>query len=303
MPHGPELSFDVATGLAIGRRERQEDALVADFPVGEPSGLVVLADGMGGHAAGGLASRIAVSEVFAELLFRRAEADVFEANVPHALLAAARMANHAILAEADRDPDLTGMGATLVAPVFGADGLNWLSIGDSPLWLFRGATLTQLNEDHSLAPQIDMLVEQGHLSPEDGAAHPDRNCLTSALGAADIPLVDCPDAPVPLEDGDIVLAASDGLQVLSDAEIESLLNRFADLPAQEIARRLMEAVESVGDPEQDNLSLAVVRVRIGYPVAAIPFRSRRSAEHTRPLTAKMEATMRGLASQARSSPP
>lgn len=288
-----EPTFDAATALSIGRRDHQEDALVADFPVTEDTGVVVLADGMGGHAAGGLASRVAVSEVFAELLFRRAEPLVFAEDIPGALRTAAIIANHAILAEAERTPNLVGMGATLVVPVFHPKGLYWVSVGDSPLWLFRGGKLLQLNEDHSLAPQIELMVQRGEMTPDDAAAHPDRNCLTSALGAPEIPRLDCPDKPFALQDGDIVIAASDGLQVLSAAEITEILEKKAPRPAEEIARALLTAAEDVGDPEQDNTSLAVVRIRTPAKRPAGLSRSRRKGA-TRPLTARIEAAMRAM---------
>ena len=70
------------------------------------------------------------------------------------------------------------MGATLIALIFHRDRLHWISVGDSPLWLWRDGTLTRLNEDHSLAPQIDWMVEQGQMAPS-RPRHPDRNCLTS----------------------------------------------------------------------------------------------------------------------------
>lgn len=292
-----EPAFDAATALSIGRRDHQEDALVADFPVSEDTGVVVLADGMGGHAAGGLASRVVVSEVFAELLFRRAEPRSFANDIPGALRTAAVIANHAILAEADRAPELSGMGATLIAPVFHPDGLYWVSVGDSPLWLYRGGKLLQLNEDHSLAPQIDLMVQRGELSPSEAAAHPDRNCLTSALGTPEIPRLDCPDKPFALEDGDIVLAASDGILVLTPAEISALLDRLVHRSAQDIARALIAAVEEVNDPEQDNLSLAVVRVRRSAMSAAVRARRRRNGA-TRPLTARIEAAMRAMSGVA-----
>ncbi len=186
------MRFDVASALSIGSRETQEDALVTDFAEGAPFGFAVLADGMGGHAAGDVASKIVVTEVFSDLKLR-SDDGAFAAEVPQALRAATSAANACIEAYVQSNPASRGMGATLVALVCRGDRLNWISVGDSPLYLWRDGQLSQLNEDHSLAPQIDYLVRSGRMDPETGRNHPDRNCLTSVLGGRAIERIDCPE--------------------------------------------------------------------------------------------------------------
>ena len=261
MSQPSELSFDVASALGQGKRDYQEDAIVSDFPMGSGFGFAVLSDGMGGHAAGAIASKIVVTEVFSELMFQRTDTENFASDVVGALSEAAEVANESIRAHTETHPETRGMGATLVVPVFLGGRMHWLSVGDSPLFLYRGGSLRQLNEDHSLAPQIDLMVEHGLIDPETAAHHPDRNCLTSALGSHSIPRIDCPAEPLPLEDGDVVIAASDGLKFLPNARIEEVVTDLADEPSARIAARLIEELEALDDPEQDNVSIAVIRVR------------------------------------------
>ncbi|MFN3280553.1 MAG: PP2C family protein-serine/threonine phosphatase, partial [Tabrizicola sp.] len=174
-----EPRYDVASGISQGARDYQEDAITADFPVGAEAGFVVLADGMGGHAAGDVASKIVLTEVFSELKFHFADVHAFEARAPEILRNVADLANETLRQHTRTHPETEGMGATLVVPALIENRLWWISIGDSPLFLFRGGKLTQLNEDHSMAPQIDFMVKSGLMDPVVGANHPDRNCLIS----------------------------------------------------------------------------------------------------------------------------
>jgi len=260
MRPSPDIQYDVASAISQGRRDYQEDAIIADFPLGSEVGFVVLADGMGGHAAGDVASKIVLTEVFSELKLQSGDRDEFEGNVSDILLDAALTANECVNGHVNANPHTAGMGTTLLAPVFFSDSLSWISIGDSPLFLFRGGRLSQLNEDHSMAPQIDLMVSSGMLGAEAGANHPDRNCLTSVLIGDEIPRIDCPKAPIKLLNGDVLIAASDGLQFLSNGQIESALVHNADKSSQEISEILLGALESLGHPDQDNISFSVIKI-------------------------------------------
>ena len=255
-----EPRYDVASGISQGARDYQEDAITADFPVGAEAGFVVLADGMGGHAAGDVASKIVLTEVYSELKFHFADVEAFEARAPEILRSVADLANETLRQHSRTHPETQGMGATLVVPCLVENRLWWISIGDSPLFLFRGGKLSQLNEDHSMAPQIDFMVKSGLMEPEVGANHPDRNCLISVLMGTRIPKIDCPAKPFELMAGDIVVCASDGLQFLTDAQIEKVLHRYRKSRSTEIAERLLEELTRLGDPDQDNISFTVIKV-------------------------------------------
>ena len=256
-----EFRFDVASAISRGQRPYQEDALVADFPLGADLGFVVLADGMGGHAAGDVASKIVVTEVFSELKLQSGDPDEFAANLPEILRNAAMAANDCVKVHVEEHNETAGMGATLVAPVLVGRHLFWISIGDSPLFLFRNGELRQLNEDHSMAPQIDFMIRSGMMSEAVGRDHPDRNCLTSVLGGENIPRIDCPNEPFELNDGDILVVASDGLQFLEEDEIAAVLAGAGERPSSVIAQKFLSLLEETADPEQDNASFSVIRVR------------------------------------------
>jgi len=259
-PQLPDIRYDSASAVSLGRRDCQEDAIVADFPLGASLGFVVLADGMGGHSSGDVASKIVVTEVFSELKLQSGDEKAFEADLKDILRDAALAANECVRGHVAGHPETEGMGTTLVAPVFVKDRLFWISVGDSPLLLFRDNSLHQLNEDHSMAPQIEYMVKSGMISKASGEEHPDRNCLTSVLIGRDIARIDCPKVPVELADGDIVIVASDGLQFLSDEQIEMVLIENKAKSSAYIAQTLLNELTCLNDPDQDNTSLSVIKV-------------------------------------------
>ena len=266
MWRSPEPRYDVASGLSQGGREYQEDAIVTDFPFGMDSGVAVLADGMGGHEAGDVASKIVVTEVYSELKFRSATFADEEKHIPDCFAAATAGANATIRDYVKSNPAARGMGATLVSLVLVENRMFWMSVGDSPLYILRDGKLTQLNEDHSLAPQIDFMVEQGLLSADAAKNHPDRNCLTSVIMGQKIAKSDCPVKPYELKLGDIVLLSSDGLQYLGDEKLRKVLHRYRRRKSAEIAGHLLEAIAELGDPDQDNVSFSVIKLNHMKPV-------------------------------------
>ncbi|MCX7643879.1 MAG: protein phosphatase 2C domain-containing protein [Rhodobacteraceae bacterium] len=260
------LTYETATFTTTGRRERQEDCLLASFPAGQAHGFAIVADGMGGAASGEVASALAVAEVFAHLKVNEAHLAAAGAGLPHVLRAAAEDANTRIGRHGALDPQCRGMGTTLLVAVLSGDRLFWISVGDSPLLLVRDGSLTRLNRDHSMAGQIDLLARSGQMDEAVAAAHPDRSVLTSALTGAPIPRIDCPEAPVTVLPGDVVIAATDGLLSVPRPVLARTLARAAGRSAEGIAHALREAIAGAADPHQDNASIAVIRV--GVPPAA-----------------------------------
>ncbi|MEZ5715807.1 MAG: protein phosphatase 2C domain-containing protein [Paracoccaceae bacterium] len=256
-----ELGYDTATVISQGRRERQEDAVISDFPTGSGMGFVVLADGMGGHSAGDVASKIVVTEVFSELKLQTGDIEAMERNIGDILRGAAFGANECVgLYSAEKSDDHL-MGATLLAPVLIGDRLFWISVGDSPLYLMRDGALTRLNDDHAVGSQVEYLVASGLMRRDEAVNHPEPNSLTSVLVGQDIPQIDCPAEPFRLAAGDILIAASDGLLVLSDEQIARTLRPLRDSSAEAIGAALMGAIEAADDPHQDNVTLGIVKVQ------------------------------------------
>jgi serine/threonine protein phosphatase PrpC len=265
-------AFDHASRATRGARNYQEDtalvwpgldtsapeqAVVATNGSGTPL-VAVLADGMGGHAGGALASRMACESFIKSY----AAADLPEkAELPETerLVEALRAANDAIAATVSTNPMLTGMGSTLVGVVFSTAGVEWVSVGDSPLLLYRRGEIAMLNEDHSLAPELDRMAAAGKITAEEARKDPRRHMLRSAVTGDDIDMVDVSRTPLRIEPGDYIILASDGLQTLETSEIERVVTAYAADGPQAVANALIRAVEAVRDPHQDNATVVAVR--------------------------------------------
>lgn len=248
----PDVEF--AGQASVGARSAQEDySRFSLDPVGTTL-LAVLADGVGGQTGGQVASQTAVDAFLATFSASPAT------SVPTKLGAALNQANTALAVSVNNRPELDGMGSTLVGVHIGEHGLQWISVGDSPLFLFRGGKLIRLNADHSMKPVIEEAVRQGKITREDALRHPDRNAIRSAVTGEALTMIDTPVAPVPLNKRDVVLLASDGLLTLSDDEIVKVLGDHADALPQVIANALVKAVTSKQKPRQDNTTVQVIKV-------------------------------------------
>ncbi len=253
------LEFDVASGSIVGSRKQQEDAMLANFSIGQATGFAIVCDGIGGHAAGHLASAMVTTEMFTHLKMQESHLVSGALNVPFALRQAATEANNKIAEHIQRNSETKGMGTTLLAPVIRGDRLSWLSVGDSPLYLLREGALRQLNQDHSMAPQIDMMVKTGSMSAEVGKDHPDRNMLTSVINGSEIPEIDCPKTPIQIKEGDILIAATDGLQSLSNGVLAKTIKMGTEQTAMDLVRALLAELANLDKPDQDNATFVVIK--------------------------------------------
>ena len=260
------IERDFAGGQILGDRSHQEDtqgfvSLKDGVEGSVESLLTVLADGMGGENAGDVASENVVEHFvsFCHNLEHRED----ERNIPEILSAATLTANEGVAVAVEQDPSLEGMGCTLLATAVVDNILYWISVGDSPLYLYREGKLTQINEDHSMLPILERLVQEGKMSLQEFAVHPYRNTLRSAITGDELDLVDCPSAGLPLCPGDIIIVASDGIQTLSDKAIQNILEGCSACKADEIIERLLAAVQEAKKPRQDNASINVLRIPAG----------------------------------------
>ena len=259
------IPYEHAVAATRGARDYQEDTaavwpgggdpfITVDEAAAADSGAVfaVLADGMGGHAGGALASRM----VCEQFLVAAAQ---FDGSPQDRLLAALEAANAAIAEKVSNNPLLSGMGSTVIGTSFGPNGVEWVSVGDSPLFLFRRGELAVLNEDHSLAPELDRMVAAGKLTADEARRDPRRHMLRSAVTGDEIDMVDTSASPLALEAGDYVVLASDGLATLNEGEIARIIQGYASDGAAAVARALIRAVEALREPHQDNATVLVVR--------------------------------------------
>lgn len=237
-------------GTIQGGRARQEDDYgVFELPPELEAGdlLLVLADGMGGEQAGARASALTVRD------FIETYDTVPAAAIPERLERTLTHVNERMALEVASDPEnLRGMGCTLLAVVLAEEGLYWISVGDSPLWLWRRGRLRRLNQDHAYRSILAAEVSAGEISAADAFRHPARNALVSAVTGDEVELVDLPRQAYPLKPGDQMLLASDGLLTLGENEIAALLTRAR---GEEPCRRLLAAVEAHRCPHQDNVTV------------------------------------------------
>jgi protein phosphatase len=232
-------------GTDVGRlRSGNEDSYFCGQTV------FAVADGLGGHQGGEVASAAAVEPL------ARLDGGSFPdpGKAAEALAAAIRDANEAILDRAAGDPALYGMGTTVTAAAVAGDGyLQLAHVGDSRAYLLRGGDLAQLTTDHTV---VGELVRRGRLTPEQAAIHPERSILTRAVGLDPRVPVDLPD-PLELTSGDQLLLCSDGLtEAVGDNQIAQLLSTAPD--GQAACRSLIDAANDAGGP--DNITVVLVQV-------------------------------------------
>jgi PPM family protein phosphatase len=228
----------VAAGVTdVGRvRDGNEDDFIDQS---NRLGLVAVADGMGGHRAGEVASATALEALRAAVASGQPLRDAIEG------------ANDAVLEKSVSDQELAGMGTTLTAGMLGSDGYLVVGhVGDSRAYLVRDGELTQITHDHSL---VEEMVRGGELTREQAEVHPRRSIITRALGID--PEVEVDEYPIELRPGDRILFCSDGLTtMLRPDEMASILSREHD--PKRAAQLLVDAANAAGG--EDNITAVIV---------------------------------------------
>lgn len=253
-------SYRFAALQSQGERDYQEDdfGILDDRSSASKDGehtLLVVADGMGGHAAGSRASQIA-TETFIDSY------EKCEGGIPRRLLEALKRANAGLATAIDQDESLEGMGTTIVAAVVAEDQLYWISIGDSPMWIYRKGSLQRVNEDHSMMPVLAEMVEAGRITKNEMMMDPKRNALRSALMGDEIGLVDASQRPISLLSEDVLLLSSDGLMTLSEEQIVQVIAEGEGIINEEIPAKLMDAVNKVNKSSQDNTTVLIYSIEL-----------------------------------------
>jgi len=252
---GMRVRFSGETNVGM-KRDHNEDS----YYLPESERLAIVADGMGGHASGEVASRMAVETIVG---FFRETQDEQELTWPfkvdrghrhdiNRMTTAIKLANLKIHQEAQRNPACHGMGTTVVSTLFLEDALIVGHVGDSRLYRFREGMFDQLTEDHSL---LNDYIKMKHLSPEEIAAFPHKNVIVRALGMKPSVQVDViVDAP---RLGDVYVLCSDGLSgMVPDAEIAALMANEGDLDR--VCDRLIATAN--GNGGLDNVTVVAVRL-------------------------------------------
>ncbi|MGH2789902.1 MAG: Stp1/IreP family PP2C-type Ser/Thr phosphatase, partial [Actinomycetota bacterium] len=229
------MKVNIGAKSDVGRvREANEDSYLVHEP------LFVVADGMGGHIAGDVASSTAVKTI--EKQSSDASAEDMET-----LARLVRSANSQIWEKAQGDPTLKGMGTTCTLLLLDGAKAHFAHVGDSRAYLLRGDVLTQITEDHSL---VGRMVKEGRLTVEEAENHPQRSIITRALGVDSEVEVDL--LTVDLDAGDRILMCSDGLSSMIDSEAMTAALTQTDDP-QAAADRLVSLANDAGG--EDNITV------------------------------------------------
>jgi len=251
----------VASGLTdIGLlREENQDHL-GDFEPENASRalgrLLIVADGVGGHRGGRVASGMAV-EAIADAYYRIENDDTLPSGsspaIEQRIARSFREANDRIFAKAQQDPAVHGMASTCTALVLYAGKAFVGHLGDSRAYLVRDGRIQQLTTDHSL---VQERVDAGLLSPEEARTHADRNIITRSLGFEPEIDPEIVSPPIVMQAGDRFILSTDGLHgVISDELIAETVSRC---DPEEACRRLVDAANASGGP--DNITVQVVSV-------------------------------------------
>jgi protein phosphatase len=231
---------------AVSDRGRKRPSNEDAFGFSVEHGVYVVCDGMGGAAAGEIASSLAVDEMLRLLSGRPMSAPPAQA-IEEAICAA----NEAIFSRSQRNFKLSGMGTTLVGLLVEEGGVWVLNVGDSRCYRLRSRRLEQLTLDHSL---VEEQVRLGRMTRSEALRSPLRNVITRALGTQSRVTPDIFKREA--EPGDLFMLCTDGLtRELSDAVIESLLS--IELPLDELCTRLVQAAKKAGG--HDNITCLLVR--------------------------------------------
>lgn len=238
------------------KRNHNEDA----FLVSPDMGFVLVADGMGGHAAGEVASGLAIEQISAFLSRVSHDGDItwpykydigFSLNA-NKLMVGIKLANDRILGRVADNPQLNGMGTTIVGGIFEDHGVTIAHVGDSRAYLYRDGELQLLTNDHSW---VSEQVRRGLITEEQARVHPMKNVVTQALGGSERLSVEIDE--LELETGDMVMFCSDGLNSMVSMDELSKVFEQAPEDLQELVEQLTEAANQAGG--DDNITICLVQ--------------------------------------------
>lgn len=239
------------TDIGMRREENQDSHGIIEAPGFK---LFMVADGMGGVRGGATASKIAVGHIETAL---KSLTELTREKI----IAAVTAANDEILKKASEEPELSGMGTTLVALAFTSSKLYVTNVGDSRAYRIRQGSIEQLTEDHTL---VNELLRSGSITPSQAQSHPVSHMLTRSLGPAADVEVDCLESKEPPAAGDLYMLCSDGLyNLISPREMAEVAALF---PITEIGPELISLANLRGGP--DNITVITVQVGTDYGIPA-----------------------------------
>jgi len=245
--------FNIGTLSIQGDRDYQDDYFETK-KLDNKSSLLILADGMGGYAGGRVASETVVDSFNANF-------DKSNPNIKEALNNALIKANETLATEKKNQPKLNQMGTTLIAVYITQSFMQWVSVGDSPLWILRRDRrlhqykIERINKNHSIAGLLELQYQHGEITKEERDTSPNRHMLTSAITGDELKSIDL-SKRVSIEEGDIFILATDGVETLEESEIKEIVLKSKDNA--EATKDILDAVVAKKSDNQDNSTIIVV---------------------------------------------
>lgn len=244
-----EIIVSLASDVGCSRLNNEDCIHYCSSDINQQNVLAIVADGMGGHAAGETASHEAVHSIQSHYFAKKYVGDPIRS-----LKNAVMQANAHVYQLAIHDRALSGMGTTATALAIVNGFAYYIHVGDSRLYQLRNGNMHQLTRDHTLVAQM---VNDGLISPELAQTHPDRNIITRALGTKPTVDVDVVKSPIPIQEGDIFILCSDGLyDLVAEQEIAKLVREHNPANA---CNLLIQAARSAGG--YDNISVIILAVQ------------------------------------------
>ena len=241
------MKFTYGTDVGSVRSDNQ-DSVYSDI-LAEECGLFIVADGMGGHLGGKTASSMAI-DIISQTINKNFNVTLRSGEIKRLLIDSVNEANSVIYKKSLTDPELEGMGTTLVVMLISGNTMYTVSVGDSRAYVFNEGRMYQITNDHSLVAD---LVSKGVMSNEEAKLHPQKNVIPRAVGSEEDVFSDYFETN--LTSGNVVLACSDGLHnVLSDSEIAKVISDDEENPANKLI--------SLANERGGNDNITVVAVKI-----------------------------------------
>jgi len=237
----------------IGRIRDENQDFHAFFPPEEgytnkKGTLFAIADGMGGHSGGAIASQTAIDTLM-EMYYKDNSN-----NIPDSLKNAFLDANRAVLTKGKTDPKIEGMGSTMTAVVIKKNRMYFGHVGDSRGYIIDDNDISQFTEDHSF---VASLVKAGAISEEEAKTHPERNVITRAIGITPDLNVDAPTKHTTLKNNQYILLCCDGLHgMVDDKEIHKTVKEYKD--PDKICKKLIEQANEQGGPDNITVMVALI---------------------------------------------
>lgn len=245
--------YSLNTDIGKKRQNNEDTAAAVTLPddTGKIVGLYAVADGMGGHDAGEVASDLAVRSAIQQFMQEMTTSDDMPANYDTWLRGAAAMANRMVRNKMMEDAKQ--MGTTLVMAAVVGNDVHIVNVGDSRAYVITPTEIRRITKDHSF---VEMLMDSGAITPEEAATHPHRNVLTKAIGSDDNLTVDV--FSEQLEAGSYVLLCSDGLwNELTEQQIWEIVMQHETV--EDACQALVDATNAAGG--KDNIAIVLVRVK------------------------------------------